>query len=162
MPMDYHIYLQSKQSASVSEKTVPFELRGEEAQSTSDSIAPFISKGLSTAQQVANTGFGTAVNAGVSALAKAVPWVAVAVALVKITDKILTTTFTNIESYTGDYTHSVKYSNLKNGFSIAINPLGLAKRMIERNFEFDANNKKINAERLLVGQATLRNMDRGV
>ena len=162
MAQDYHIYITSKQAESPSQKTVPWENFSSDAEESNESIAPFITKGIQKSQEVAQSGFGSAVSQGVSMLAKAHPVIAIIVALVKVTDKVLTTGFTHAETYTGDYTHSLNYENIKTTIGNIINPIGYVKRMLQRNFEFDKNNKKIESERVLVGSSTLRNINRGV
>ena len=162
MAQDYHIYLTSKTAESPSQKTIPWDNQSEEQQANSESIAPFSTQGIQKAQETAQGGLGPIVSQGISKLAKAHPVVAIIVALIKITDKVLTTGFTHAETYTGDYTHAVNYANIKTGIGNFLNPIGFASRVAKRNFEFEKNNKKIESERLLVGSSTLRNINRGV
>ena len=162
MAQDYHIYLTSKTAESPSQKTIPWDLQPVEEQQNNESIAPFITKGISKTQEIAQNGFSSMVGQGIAKLSKAVPAVAIIVAIIKATDKILTTGFTHAETYTGDYTHAVNYANIKTGIGNVLNPIGFGLRLAKRNAEFEKNNKKIESERLLVGSSTLRNINRGV
>lgn len=164
MAQDYYIWIKSKGGTSgfqsESENTKPFDIRAEEG---GDSLAPFVSKGLNEAQSFSNGGFQSALNTGVSAITKAFPWIAVAMAVGKMALNQVSTEFSNINEFNGDYRFQTAFDNIKATAGNIINPIGLAKY----NYQFIEQKKKedqaTEIRRTLTGATTLTNLiNRGV
>ena len=154
MAQDYHIYIHSETSDNGGgNKTTPFSAKQD---------TPFSTKVLqkfSQAKEMINGGY---VSAGVSAMTKVLPAAALAIAVAKSYDKILTTAAQHIEEYTGDYSHSVRMNNIHTAISFGLNPLGYFKRTIHRQFQMNKTNKQISEERKLMGTTILKDMKVGV
>jgi len=142
---DYHIYLHSNTSSSIKSHTEPKEETMGGAFST-------IQTGIAKVQQFSNSGFQSYISTGVAALSKAIPPIALAIAVAKITDKVVSTGFGHLESYTGHYEYSLAYNNFKSGVGALINPIGTAKRLANIYLEQDKFNRRQEQVKSLVGQ----------
>lgn len=118
--MDYNIYIHTD-GAGNSNPTVPWSDGDAGGGSFQSNTQPW-SNGISKAANIAQNPDGLVAGA-FSKLAKAIPAIAVATAVVHLTDKIATTIidFNTIES--GDYTAQLSYNNFKAGIKAAFHPV---------------------------------------
>lgn len=157
MATDYYIWIKSKGGngfQSESENTKPFDSR-ENENGEGGSLAPYVSKTLNAAQSFSNGGFQSALNTGVSAITKAFPWIAIAIAVSKMAMNEVSTQFSNINEFNGDYRFQTAFDNVKAAMGNIINPFGLAKynyNFIEQKKEED---KATDIRRTLTGATTL-------
>ena len=156
MAQDYHIYIHDSKGGSGNgngNQTTPFSTEKESSFST---------QVLDKASQVKSIVNGGAISTGAAAMTKVFPVAAIAIAIAKTADKILTTAAQHIEDYRGDYTRSVEMENIHTALSFGSNPVGFFKRVIHRQFQIDKANKQIAEERKLMGTSILKDMKVGI
>ena len=161
---DYNIYIHdvSSNSNGLSSKTTPFSNQSEE-ENPASAFSSKVTGAFNKSQQFASSGFSGEIQQGIAILAKAVPWVAIVVAAIKITDKILTTSADLTASANGDYRFQMAYNNVKTIIGNVINPISMGKRMIERDIAFTNHNIETQQKNLLTGNIIINNLsDRGV
>ena len=90
------------------------------------------------------------------------PWVAVAVAVAAIVDKVLTTGAGHLETYTGRYELAVEMNNLHANISNALNPIGMLYNQYKWNKQNQVYNIKQEQERKLYGNSVLNTEIKGV
>lgn len=122
MAQDYNIYIHSNEGtgSDISKTTVPFTNQ----KSVDDNAFNTVNAGIKKAEELATNGFGGIVNTGVAMLSKAVPFVATAVMLGVVADKVITTGFQHLETYTGNFEYSLGLNNFKAGIGRTLNPIG--------------------------------------
>lgn len=143
---DYHIYLHSNEKQSLASHTQPKEEVMDGAFSSN------LKSAFGQAQTFATSGFSSYIQTGVAALSKAIPFVAAVVVAAKITDKVLTTGFGHLESYTGHYEYAMGYNNFKTNMNMAINPIGTLIRQTHIDKQNEMHNKRQNEIRSLYGE----------
>jgi len=156
MAQDYHIYIHDNSgNGGTGNKTTPFSVKSEQDSSFSKTAGTAfnIAKGIAK---------GNGVNMGVSALAKVVPWVAVAVATVKIADKVLTTGYAHQEEYTGNFRNNVNYNNIKTQIHNTFHPIQTWLSVKHQEAQFRKANRAIEQQNRLVGNSILKDMNIGV
>lgn len=146
MAQDYHIYLHGVGGTELQSKTKPFTYKDSpfkprESQSVEDN-------------QMTET--------GAASLSKVAPYVAVAIAVAKVSDKILTTGFAHLSEYTGHYEYEMNYNNFKTALNHVFNPVGYLKQIIHRNAQWNKQNIAIAEERQLLGDTLYKNQKIGV
>ena len=155
MAQDYHIYIHDLNGASGNgggNKTTPFSAKSENEsgfETSKDSTF-----GVSNDEKNTET--------GVAALSKVAPWVAVIVAAVKITEKVLATGFAHQEEYTGNFRNNVNFNNLKAGMTNVIHPLRSFLQIKHQEAQFRKANISIEQQNKLVGNSILKDMNIGV
>lgn len=154
MATDYHIYLHSDTTNSGGNKTTPFSAKTNES-----SFATKINTGIKKVQGVLN---GSVVNTGVAALTKAVPIVATALIVGKITDKVLTTGFAHQQEYTGVYKNNVNWNNFKNSIHNIFHPIQYGLSVLHQNAQINKQNKEIEQQNRLIGNSILKDFNIGV
>ena len=155
MAQDYHIYIHSKSDGSSGSKTQPFSAKSDGDSSFKTSA----SQAYKAGQTIAS---GQTVSTGVAALSKAVPAIAIAIAAIKITDRILETGFSHVKDYTGIYKYSVGYSNFKTVMTSILNPLGYIKSVLHETAQRNKINKEIVQQNNLLGDTVMENFGLGV
>ena len=153
MAQDYHIYIHDTNSGS-GNKTTPFSAKTNES-----SFATKINTGIKKFQGVLN---GSVVNTGVAALTKAVPIVATALIVGKITDKVLTTGFAHQQEYTGVYKNNVNWNNFKNSIHNIFHPIQYGLSVLHQNAQINKQNKEIEQQNRLIGNSILKDFNIGV
>ena len=153
MAQDYHIYIHDTNSGS-GNKTTPFSAKTNES-----SFATKINTGIKKVQGVLN---GSVVNTGVAALSKAIPIIATALIIGKITDKVLTTGFAHQEEYTGNYENNVNYNNFKAAISNAFHPIRTVLARVHMEKQVEKNNKEIAQQNRLIGNSIMKDFNIGV
>lgn len=99
---------------------------------------------------------------GTTALAKAIPVVAIAMAIYKIGTKIVDTVEPFITRESGDYRFNVGYSNFKVGVNMVFNPSGTALNAITYFQENRIFNRGQEQQRLLLGDSLINSNYRKV
>ena len=147
--MDYNIYIRSLDGGGSANPTTPWKM-GQETQTTSWQ-APDAREVIST---IANP--DTLVAKGVGAVMKAVPWVALAFAVVKGAQSVYSDIILPHETMlTGDYRQSVAYSNFQNTMHQIFAPISHAVNYQKAKLEMKIENDKRTQNRLLLGDSEL-------
>lgn len=154
---DYNIYIRDLTGGSGSASPTSPAKSEEEP-----SGAEIFLKGASAVKSFASSGASNFINSGVASVSKVIPAIAIAVAALKTTDKILTTGFSHLEDYTGNYQYAMAYNNIKTGLGNFINPVGYLLNEAHRQAQFDKQNKRIQQERTLIGNSQLTTYKVGV
>lgn len=163
MAQDYNIYIRGKSTTDQGTiDTVPFDNRPGIVDGSEESVAPFIQKGISEAEDVLGGGFSSAINTGVAMLTKAVPWLALLYTATKITDKVITTGATHMEDYTGNYNFSMGLNNLKTTINNVINPAGYGTKVLHFEMQANKERKRIEQEKQLIGNSMLGKVKIGI
>lgn len=162
---DYNIYIHSDTFSGdgLSDKTTP-SANKPTADSEISSFTPMsvMQNGISKAIQFESGGFNSFINTGVSMLAKQVPYIAIGIMLYHVTEKIVTNSLNLYEQYTGNYTYSLNFNNFKTMVGNFMNPISLWRYNNQRTAEFNANNKRIEQQRTLIGNTFSNIGKRGV
>lgn len=88
-------------------------------------------------------------------VSKAVPAIAGSLIAIKVVDQIVETALPFYAGYTGDYTASFNYANVKSAISAVMNPLGTLTSIATRQMEIYRQNTKITQERMLTGNSII-------
>lgn len=136
--MDYNIYLHTDGAAN-SNPTKPWASDGGDSspsfQTNTQPWENVLKKGISVAQNPDGL-----VSSATSKISKAIPQIAIAAALIKLTDKVISEVIDFKTITTGDYTNQIMYGNIKAGISAAFRPISttinIAKqKRINRNVD---------------------------
>lgn len=149
MATDYHIYIHgSTGGESNGDSTKPFSVKKDNGFiSNQDNIA-------SSNEKVTETGS--------AALNQMPSWVAIAVAAIKVTDKVLTTGFAHLREYAGHYEYELGYNNFKTTINHVMNPVGYIKQAVHRDFQFRKENQRIEQEARIIGKTIYSDTKIGV
>lgn len=122
MAQDYNIYIHSNEGtgSNLRKTTVPFANQ----ESVDDNAFQTVQKGIKEAEELATNGFGGVVNTGVAALGRAIPQIAMIVAAGAVANKVITTGFQHLETYTGNFEYSLGLNNFKAALGRTLNPVG--------------------------------------
>lgn len=101
-------------------------------------------------------------NRGIDALKKAIPAVAIAIAVYKIANKIVSTIEPFITRESGDYRFQTGYSNFKVGMGMIFNPSGTALNALTYFQENRIFNRGQEQQRLLLGDSFINSYSRKV
>lgn len=156
---DYNIFIHATGTSNSFSKIKPWGNQEEDSADAPFTVAKSVTK---NAGQFISSGFTQYAETGVSSLARIAPAVAIAVAAVKVTDKILTTGFSHLETYTGHYEYSMNFNNFKTAIGNFLNPIGTMMKYVRRQNQFDLQNKRVEQERTLVGNSILNLSVKGV
>lgn len=100
---------------------------------------------------------------GVSAISKAVPWIACAMIVLSITDKVITTSldFATVES--GDYSVQIGLANFKQNVSNLIRPFSSSLNYFKNEQQIRIQNQRRTMQRELLGDSIINSYtNRGV
>lgn len=149
MAENYNIYLHSDEGtgSNISKTTVPFANQ----ENVDDNSFNSVKRGIQQAEQIATHGFGGIVNTGVSMLSKAFPIVATVVALGVVTDKVLTTGFSHLQTYTGNFEYSLGMNNFKAAIGRTLNPVGTFFKSMHIQAQAYKKNEEIRETNRLFG-----------
>ena len=142
MAQDYHIYLHDRFNSE--NHTKPFERKEEGAFKSS------------------TTKMESESETGASALKKVGATVALATAIYKTTEKVLTIGFAHLTEYTGHYEYEMGFNNFKTTINHIFNPIGLLKQTIHRDMQFRKENQRIAEEAKLIGKTIYSDWKIGV
>ena len=142
---DYHIYLHSNEGNSLASNTQP-----KDAEETMGGV--FVPKTfIKDVNKYANMSAGGLFKTGAAELAKVHPQAALAVAGVKVTEKVLSTGFEHLQSYTGNYEFSMGFNNFMTIF-VNTTPVTAIYKSIKINQQTKKFNDKQQAFRELMGE----------
>lgn len=142
--MDYNIYIHGDTSSN--NKTSPWK-PSESSDSDGFSSSNLTSKTQSALNYAQNP--DSLISKGVGALAKALPWVAVAYAAIKVADSVTFTTMSFYSMETGDYRSTVKYNNFKAGVNALLRPVSTTINFFKTQTQIRVDNEKKAATREL-------------
>lgn len=141
---DYHIYLHSNEGNSLASNTQP-----KDAEESMGGV--FVPKTfIKDVNKYANMSASGLFKTGAAELAKVHPQAALAVAAVKGTEKILSTGFEHLQSYTGNYEFSMEFNNFMT--IINMTPVSVIYKSIKLNYQTKKFNDKQQAFRELMGE----------
>lgn len=141
---DYHIYLHSNEGNSLANNTQP-----KDAEESMGGV--FVPKTfIKDANKIANMSAGGLFKTGAAELVKVHPQAALAVAAVKGTEKVLSTGFEHLQSYTGNYEFSMEFNNFMT--IINMTPVSVIYKSIKLNYQTKKFNDKQQAFRELMGE----------
>lgn len=150
--MDYNIYLHNVESTEKNDPTKPWTSSSEANTNFQDKLAKGITKGIGIAENPDGIVSG-AVSKGMGALAKVFPWIAVAYAVLKLTDKVISTANTFITTETGDYRFATQYNNFKAGLGACFRPVSTTINYLQFEQRIRIENKRLSMERELFGDS---------
>ena len=166
MAQDYNIYLHATEENVVENKTKPSANRTntftDGTSQVGASAYETFTKVKDNISSFASSGFEGLAEQGITKLGKVFPIVAIVYACLKITDMVVDNTLSKIDTYTGHYEYSMGYNNFKAGVKNVLMPVSYMKRQIDINWEIAKQNRQIEQNRTLVGNATLRNLNIGI
>lgn len=148
--MDYNIYIHDSTGGSTTKRTKAW-LGGNMSKTSQTSNGDAIKFASNVIHKISNP--DSLVNEGVSAIAKHIPWVAIAFAVVSaaahITDEITDiTTMT-----TGDYDGKRDWNNFKTVMTMPLQPFSTSLGVLKSYIQVNVTNKKREQQRLLTGES---------
>lgn len=149
MAENYNIYLHSNEGmgSDLGKATVPFANQ----QNVDDNAFNTVRKGIQQAENLATHGFGGVINTGVAALGRALPQIALVVAAGAVVDKVLTTGFQHLETYTGNFNYSLGMNNFKAALGRTLNPIGTFFKTMHIQAQANKQNAAIRENNRLFG-----------
>ena len=148
--MDYNIYLHDTESVESSDPTKPWT-------SSSDGKSNFednFTRGVQKATGIMQNPDGIIAGAVGKAM-KALPYVAAAYAVFKLTDAVITTANQFITAETGDYRFETQYNNFKAGLSACFRPFSTTVNYFKVEQQIRLENNKKAANRELFGDSMI-------
>ena len=153
--MDYNIYIRSIGEQSEGSPTTPWN---PQRRSETQAWQPSATK---TINSLGNP--DGMVNAGVSAITKALPWVAVAYAVVKIGTKVYDASLEFSTAETGDYRATLERRNFKAALSWITSPFSNALNYMRAQQGIRIEDQKREEHRKLLGDSEINSLyGRGV
>lgn len=159
---DYNIFIHTNNEGGMSNKTKPWanqENGGGENGANAFTVGTNVINGASS---FASSGFTPYAETGVSQLSKVAPAIALGVTVAKLADKVMTTGFNHLETYTGHYEYSLELNNFKTALHNVMNPIGTFMKVLHRQYQFKLQNQRLDQERTLVGNSILSTSVKGV
>jgi len=158
---DYNIFIHTSNEGGMSSKTKPWANQENGGGDSGSGVftVPKSSFEMSNGEMSME---GASTETGAAALGKVSVVAAIAVTAVKVTDKILTSGFSHLETYTGHYEYSMNLNNFKTTINNIFNPFKLAMNYGRRESQFHLQNQRIEQERTLVGNSLLNISVKGV
>lgn len=144
--MDYNIYLHDTESVESSDPTKPWT-------SSSDGKSNFednFTRGVQRATGIMQNPDGI-ISGAVGKAMKAVPYVAAAYAVLRLTDSVITTANTFITTATGDYRFSTQYNNFKTCLESVFRPVSTTMNFLKVRQNIEVENQKKALKRELTG-----------
>lgn len=146
--MDYNIYIHGDVSGTGESQTTPWK-PSETTESggfQSSKLAGKIIKGINVAQNPDGL-----VSSSLEKGAKALPWVAVAFAVLKLTDNAISNGISFYTTETGDYRFSTQYNNFKSGLRSCLLPVSATINYVRQAQQIKIDNQRKSASRELLG-----------
>lgn len=167
---DYNIYIHAVGGSSASEfnPTVPWGIKEQGAPSGATSDVTSWGNNqeieLGMISSVANTASNpdSLIQMGVSALAKAFPWVAVAIAVVMTAEKIYSTCLDFSSLQSGDYSTLIGYNNFKANINSFLHPYSTTMNRYRENLVNNLDNDRKSLQRALLGDSVINQSTKGV
>ena len=139
---DYNIYIHSDGFGNNRKPTQPWE--EDDASNFSDNAARFVQKAANTAQSP-----DSLMSGAMGKVMKAVPWLAAAYLVLKLTDSVITTANSFITTETGDYRFQTEYNNFRNTLKAAFQPFQTTVSIFQTKQRIRIENQKSDLNRML-------------
>lgn len=149
--MDYNIYIRSAVGGTASDPTSPW--KGGEGATQSESSQAEAYQATQQAISAASNP-DSLVSKGVGAVAKAAPWVAIAMAVVKAADQVMTTAMEFSVAETGDYAAKTDYENAKVAMRSVLAPFSATLGVIRGEQGIRIASQKAEMGRSLMGMSS--------
>ena len=145
---DYNIYLHADFNGS-SNKTKPFSVSKNSPTKTrdEDQTASTIMQGINNPDSL--------VSAGVHSAAKAIPYVAVAMAVIKFVDKGINTLLVYDSINTGDFSRINQYNNFKANFRFMMSPFSSQMNYLQTATQRAVQDINTKNNQLLLGDSVI-------
>ena len=159
---DYNIYIHSVTTESNSNKTTPWGSKtdgsGGDFQTTpqgskTSSVGNLIKKIATVAQNPDSL----AAN-GISSLAKSIPYVAVAMAILKVCDSVINEAVYFVSTETGMYNSQVTLENIKTGMGNLTKPFSTVMNHIKEDRKIIRQNERLELQRSLFGDSYINSI----
>lgn len=148
--MDYNIYIHNAESVESSDPTKPWASSSNKEGNFQDNFTRGIQKATSILQNPDGL-----VQSAISKGMKALPWVAAAYAVLKLTDSVISTANQFITAETGDYRFATQYNNFKAGLSACFRPFSTTINYFKVEQQIRLENNKKAANRELFGDSMI-------
>lgn len=162
---DYNIYIHSDLSSSGSSPTKPWSKSKSSSTNpwdSDDNYSSNILKEVSKANGVIMNP-DSLISTGIGALTKAVPWVALALVLVKSVDNVASFCINYNTLETGDYRDSIAFSNFKANMGWILKPFSTSWNELQAQNKYRVDNYKKDQQRSLLGDSVINTYtNRGV
>jgi len=160
---DYNIYIHSAISSSTGDATKPWWNSNPFISTRKDD--DFSSQVLKGIQKTGNTIMNPdgLITQGVSMIAKAVPWIAIAYAIIKIGNQIYETATDYTSMETGDYRAKVDFQNARATVRRFFMPFSSSINAFRNEREYAIQDEKKRESRMLLGDSVINSYsNRGV
>ena len=159
---DYNIYIHSANGSS-SSPTKPWHAGNTQTSSINEN-----NQAINTAYKVISyvnyaQNPDTLIQKGVNTIEKAVPWVAVAKAVVNIVDGAISSAIDYGALETGDYRNNIEWENFKTKAKNILHPFGTLTNYLKIKNRIRIDNYRISEHRMLLGDSDINSYtNRGV
>lgn len=159
---DYNIYIHSASSNNgTSDSPTTAWSKDNQGSSSDDNTGAWVNKATQAIGFVQNP--DSLIQKGVGAVAKAVPWVAVAYAAVKLGTKAVDTYYNFEVLNTGSYGSQMAWNNVKTALTSALTPFSTTMQYIYSTQQVRIENQKRQLTRELLGDSEINSYsNRGV
>lgn len=160
---DYNIYLHSTDNVGGSSPTTAWNNEGADANSafTGSQTSAWTSKAQQAIGAVGNP--DSLISKGIGAVAKAVPWVAIAYAIIKVGTFVLDTCFDFQALHSGDYSNLRTWNNMTTIVKNSFTPFSMTISGIKAMQSSDIDNTRRRMNREMLGDAEINSWsNRGV
>lgn len=159
---DYNIYIHSVTTESSNNKTTPWGTKsdggsGDFKTTPSDNKEGQVANIIKTVARAAQNPDSLAQN-GISAFAKSIPYVAVAMAICKAIDTIANEATYFVSTETGIYAGAVRLENIKTGMGNLTKPFSAIMTHIKEDRKIIRQNEKLEAQRSLFGDSYINSI----
>ena len=162
---DYNIYIHSSISASSGDATKPWSSSRSSSTNPWNSDDSFSSNAIKNVSKVSGVMMNPdgLISQGVGMLIKAVPWIAIAMVVAKIIDRVVSTSTSYNSLETGDYKDTVNWNNFKSTTSWIFRPFSTAWNEIQAQNKYRIDDYRKNQQRALLGDSVINSFyNRGV
>lgn len=150
--MDYNIYIHSVDGGANSDQTIPWT-KGEGGTKAWSDEGGYEISAKEAIRGAAHP--SSLIQKGIGAVAKAVPWVAIAIAVIKACDQIYSTALAFATAESGDYAAQADYDNAKTILQKTFDPLSATLGVLREDQARRIAANKAAMHRGLVGSSDL-------
>lgn len=152
---DYNIYIHSTNDddGKNASPTTAWSEENKGVSKSSSNTSAWVSKASKTISTAQNP--DSLVSSGVSGIAKAVPWVAVAYAGLKLLSSSVDNYWSFTSTATGSYGGSMQWDNIKKGLGMVLQPYSTSLQWAHYTQQERINNQKRQLERELLGDSEI-------
>lgn len=162
---DYNIYIHSAITSDSSHPTKPWSSSKSSATNPWDSDDNFASRfksGVEKASGVMMNPDGL-ISQGIGALAKAVPWIAIAIIVSKTISTVVSTAMNYNSLETGDYYSTIEWDNFKANLNWVFKPISTSWNELQARNRYRVDDYRKDRQRALLGDSVINSYtDRGV